>query len=325
MPETIEQQLVKHLTDVHAIEEQALTQLRRAPDVAGDPVLAEVFRRHLGETEDQERRVRERLEAHDAEPAKLKDLAGKAGGVPMVLFARSQPDTPGKLTTHAYSYEHLEEAAYELLARVSDRAGDGETTAVAREIADEERTMSRRLADSFDIAAHASVTAHSPEELSEELNDYLSDAHAIEQQAIQLLAAAKPVAGSEALATLFAEHLDETRAHSERVEQRLEARGASTSAVKDVLLRLGGLNVGAFFAGQPDTPAKLTGFAFAFEHLEIAAYELLRRIAERAEDAETVALAESILAEERAAAEKLAAQWDVAVDAALEAQGVSPA
>ena len=32
----------------------------------------------------------------------------------------------------------------------------------------------------------------------------------------------------------------------------------------------GCLNLGAFFSAQPDTPAKLAGFAFAFAHLEIA-------------------------------------------------------
>jgi ferritin-like metal-binding protein YciE len=54
-------------------------------------------------------------------------------------------------------------------------------------------------------------------------------------------------------------------------------------------MRIGGLNIGAFLGAQPDTPAKLAGFAFAFEHLEIAAYELLSRVAQRAGETETVA------------------------------------
>jgi ferritin-like metal-binding protein YciE len=81
MSEDIERQLVKHLTDVHSIEEQALTQMRRAPKIAGDAELAHVFERHLTETERQERVVRERLEAHDAAPSTIKDIAGKAGGL----------------------------------------------------------------------------------------------------------------------------------------------------------------------------------------------------------------------------------------------------
>ena len=59
----------------------------------------------------------------------------QAGGFAFVLFARSQPDTPGKLTAHAFSYEHLELAGYELLRRVAERAGDAETAAVAARIA----------------------------------------------------------------------------------------------------------------------------------------------------------------------------------------------
>jgi ferritin-like metal-binding protein YciE len=127
MPDTLDEQLTKYLTDVHSIEEQALRQLRTAPKIAGDPELARTFGDHLIETEGQERRVRERLEARGAEPSKTKDLLGRAGGIGMLLFARSQPDTPGKLTAHAFSYEHMEIAAYDLLAIVADRAGDRET------------------------------------------------------------------------------------------------------------------------------------------------------------------------------------------------------
>src|SRR5919197_5883390 len=128
---TIDEQLVKYLTDVHAIEEQALAQMRAAPDLAGDPQLAETFRAHLAETERQEERVRARLEAKDAAPSRLKDLAGAGTGKAFVLFARSQPDTTGKLVAHALSYEHMEWAAYELLRHVARRAGDTETAALA--------------------------------------------------------------------------------------------------------------------------------------------------------------------------------------------------
>jgi ferritin-like metal-binding protein YciE len=41
----------------------------------------------------------------------------KVGGAGFVLFAKSQPDTPGKLTANAYSFEHLELASYRLLLR----------------------------------------------------------------------------------------------------------------------------------------------------------------------------------------------------------------
>ncbi|MGH2805019.1 MAG: DUF892 family protein [Thermoleophilaceae bacterium] len=75
MPDTIEEQLIKHLTDVHSIEEQALQQMRVAPRLAGDPELTRAFRQHLDETREHERLVRGRLEARGADPSRVKDLA----------------------------------------------------------------------------------------------------------------------------------------------------------------------------------------------------------------------------------------------------------
>src|SRR3954469_23746669 len=133
---TIQEQIVKYLGDVHAIEQQALPQVKAAPRIAGDPTIADAFERHIGETENHEQRVRERLDALGASPSKLKDIAGTVSGPAFVLFAKSQPDTPGKLVTHAYSYEHMELAAYELLSRVAARGHDEETVSMAKDIAE---------------------------------------------------------------------------------------------------------------------------------------------------------------------------------------------
>lgn len=305
-------QLVKYLTDVHSIEEQARIQMERAPKLVEGP-LAEAFQRHLGETESQEQRVRERLEAHDASPSKLKDAAGQAGGFGMVLFARSQPDTPGKLAMHAFSYEHMEVAAYELLAVAAREAGDEATAALAEAIADEEREMAGRIAAAWDEAVEQALAAVEPDDLGDQLNTYLADVHALEGQSQKLLEKAKEMDLPEGLTTAIAAHLGETEGHLEKIERRLDDRGAAPSALKDAALRLGALNWGFFFGAQPDTPAKLAGFAYAVENLEVAAYELLLRVARRAGDGETVALAESILAEEEAAAKAVADQWPVAM------------
>ena len=308
-------QLVKYLTDVHSIEEQALVQMRRAPDLV-EGSFSESFRRHQGETESQERRVRERLEAHDGSPSKVKDVAGQAGGFGMVLFARSQPDTPTKLAMHAFSYEHMEVAAYELLARAAREAGDAETAEMAAAIADEEREMAGRVAAAFDEAVEQALREVDPDDLGEQLNSYLSDVHALEGQSQQLLEKSKEMDVPAPLAEAFAHHLVETEGHLEKVERRLDERGAAPSAIKDAMLRLGALNWGVFFAAQPDTPAKLAGFSYAVENLEVAAYELLKRVAERAGDAETVAMAEAILAEEEAAAKQVADHWSLSMSAA---------
>lgn len=304
------EQLTKYLADAHSIEEQALTQLRRAPGLAGDPGLRRAFEEHLAETERHERLVRERLQAHGADPSRIKDAAGRAGGWGMVLFARSQPDTPGKLAAHAFAYEHMELATYELLHRVALAAGDQETAGMAAAIAAEERRMGERLAAGFDAAVEASLRDVADGDLGEHLDHYLADAHAIEQQSLQLLEAGPRLVDDEELAGILSAHLKETRLHSGRLAARLTARGTRPSRLKDAALRLGALNLGGFFGVQPDTTAKLAGFAYAFENLEIAAYELLRRVARRAGDEETVRLAEEILADERAAAADLVASWE---------------
>jgi ferritin-like metal-binding protein YciE len=308
-------QLVKYLTDVHSIEEQARIQMERAPELV-EGALSESFRRHLGETESQEQRVRRRLEAHEASPSKLKDVAGKAGGYGMVLFARSQPDTPGKLAMHAFSYEHMEVAAYELLQIAAREAGDEETATMAAAIVDEEREMAGRIAAGWDEAVEQALARIEPDDLGDTLNTYLADVHALEGQSKKLLEKSKELDVPETLRAAFARHLEETEGHLRKIETRLDDRGATPSAIKDAALRLGALNWGVFFASQPDTPAKLAGFAYAVENLEVAAYELLLRVARRAREQEAVTLAESILGEEKAAAKTVADQWPVSMSVA---------
>jgi ferritin-like metal-binding protein YciE len=320
---SVTEQLESYLSDAQSIEQQALVQLRVAPDIAGDPALAEIFRHHLTDTEHHERLVRERLEAYGGRPSAIKEAVMKAGGAAFVLFARSQRDTPGKLTAHAYSYEHLELAAYELLGVIARLAGDDTTAEIARRIGDEERGMAGRLEGAFDIAVQASLRGIEPSDLDQQLHKYLADAHAIENQALKLLEKGPRLAGDRELERIYAEHLEETEGHIRLVAERLHAKGGGPSRLKDAAMRLGALNWGAFFAAQPDTPGKLAAFAFAFEHLEIAGYELLRRVAQRAGDEETVWLAERIVGEERAAAGQVAAAFGKAAEASLEAVGAA--
>lgn len=308
--------LKNFLSDVYSIEQQALVQMRAAPDIAGSATLSRHFREHLVETEQQAELVRERLEAVGGSPSTLKDAVMKLGGKGFLLFARIQPDTPGKLAAHAHSYEALELASYEMLIRMARRAGDEMTVRVASTIRDQERAMRDRLAGDFDEAAEASLQAVG-KVASETLDSYLSDAHALEEQSIQLLKRGEEMAGDPALARIYKDHLEESREHARLIEDRLAAMGESESAMKDAGLRVGGLNWSLFFKAQGDTSAKLAAFVYAVEHLEIAGYELLRRTAQHAGDAATVQLAVGILADERAMAERVYGAFDRAFEASM--------
>ena len=316
-PSDIQEQLVEQLTDMHSIEVQAQAQMKAAPRLAGTAELARMYAEHGRETAEQKRMVDERLEAHGASPSKLKDVVAGASAVPFIVFARTQPDTPGKLAAHALSYEHMEHAGYELLQRVAQRAGDPETASVARTIADQELAMAGRIESHFDDTVEASLREKSAEDMSEQVIKYLADAHAIESQSIKMLEAGQKIIGEGELAKVMREHLDESRAQQAAVDARLRALGGSPNKLQDAAMRLGAVNWGGFFQAQPDTPAKLAAFAHALEYLEVGAYEQLRRVAKRAGDEETVRIAHRIIGEERAAAAAIEAHWDDAVDATL--------
>jgi ferritin-like metal-binding protein YciE len=317
---TFQEQLTKYLTDAHAIEVQALEQMKRAPSLAGDPDLAEIFTAHEGETREHERLVREALEQRDAAPSTVKDVVARLGGWGMVLFAKLNPDTPGKLAMHAYSYEHMELATYELLRRIAEHGGEESVRDLAAQIGAQERAMAKRIGERWDRAVEASLREKDAEDIREEVITYLRDAHALEAQALQMLEAGPKIAEFEELASVFERHLEQTREHQQLVDERLEELGSRPSRVQAAAMRTGALNLGGFFKAQPDTPVKLAGFAYAFEALEAGAYELLARTARRAGDQQTVALAERILGDENAAAEQVAGTWDAAVDAALQKQ-----
>jgi ferritin-like metal-binding protein YciE len=320
---SLEDQITKYLTDAHSIEEQALVQMEQAPRMAGDPDLAMIFKDHLAETREHEQAVRAELSRRGAEPSTVKDVAGKLGGWGMVLFARLNPDTPGKLVVHGYSYEHMELAAYELLKRMGQRAGDQHVVELCERLGGQERAMADRVAERWDRAVDASLKQKGAGDLGEEVVKYLRDAHAIEGQALGLLETGPKIAGFDALKTVFAEHLPQTREHQRLVDERLSELGSGPARFQAGALRVGALNLGTFFKVQPDTPVKLAGFAFAFEALESGAYEMLARTADRAGDTKTAELARHIGAEERTAAEKVAGTWDAAVDAvARETVGV---
>jgi ferritin-like metal-binding protein YciE len=158
----IHEQLTKYITDAHSIEVQALAQLEGAPEAATEPGFEEALRQHRQETERHERLTRQLLEERDASPSKLRDMVMKFGGKGFLAFARVQPDTPGRLLAHSLSYEALENAAYELLARTADRAGEANVSTIAREIGSDERAMMHRLEQCYDAVIDVTLRELEP-------------------------------------------------------------------------------------------------------------------------------------------------------------------
>jgi ferritin-like metal-binding protein YciE len=153
-------------------------------------------------------------------------------------------------------------------------------------------------------------------EAKQALVKYLTEAHAMEKQALQLLEKGAQLAGDEELGRIYRAHRLQTEEHA-RVAERLEALGESPSALKDAALQARALGIGALTQASPDTPILLPRLAFALENLEIATYELIARLARRAGDEETAGTAERILEQEKAAAELVAGTFDRALELGL--------
>lgn len=157
-----------------------------------------------------------------------------------------------------------------------------------------------------------------------ELVKYLTQAHAMEEQSIKLLEAGQSIAGDEEIARIYRAHLMQSQEHERYISERLQAYGESPSKLQDAAMKGGALGIGGLAVASPDTPVKLAAAAFAFENLEVASYKLLRSLAERAEDTETVSVVDRILEQEEAAAELVAGTFERALDVTLGEEPTSP-
>lgn len=229
---SLHDQLTKYLIDVHSIEVQTLEQVKRAPQIAGDPSLAPIFADHEERDARARAPVREQLQ-QGASPSLVKDAAGRVGGWGILLFVKFNPDTPGKLAMHAYACA---------------------TPAPWRHSRCRCWRRVRSSPDSMRWRTSCAISSRRATISGSSTNDPRRSA-----------------------------------GHPARVQA--------------AAMRIGALNLGGFFKAESDTPVTIAGFAYALEALE--AGDLLTRIARRAGDERTAALAERVLADARAAAEQV--------------------
>jgi ferritin-like metal-binding protein YciE len=121
----------------------------------------------------------------------------------------------------------------------------------------------------------------------------------------------------EVLVAELRRHREETREHERRVAGRLSDLGAGGSLRKQAVALGPTLMKGVLDQVRPDKPNKNARDGFMTEHLEIATYELLERLAERAGDTETAQVARLNRAEEERMAKAIADNWERAVDLTL--------
>lgn len=139
---------------------------------------------------------------------------------------------------------------------------------------------------------------------------HLSDTLAMEENVERQLRGMVAAVDDDPMRERFEEHLRETATQIERLASCLEHHGASrpkTAATRDEE-GTGFSDAFAVTGGEPI--ARSAREAYATEHLEIAAYEMLERVATMAGDEIAAGVARTNRAEEEKMARDIAAGWD---------------
>ena len=161
------------------------------------------------------------------------------------------------------------------------------------------------------------------EELKAQLVKHIDEALAMEQNVLRMLDGMIATTEDEEIKSELRHHKLETEQHVDRMRSRLEAHGASPSMVKEVGGVMGALMKGVVDMARPEKAGRNARDGYATEHMEIASYQLLERIAQRAGDEETAEAARQNRADEEAMAKKLDAHWDKFAELSLREQGAS--
>src|SRR3954453_8359576 len=157
--------------------------------------------------------------------------------------------------------------------------------------------------------------------LQTKLGDYVEDAHAMETNVLQMLGSMISTTSDPEIRAELERHKEQTEAQEQRLRDRLEALGRSPSIRKETQMIVGALMKGVADMARTDKPGKNARDGYVTEHMEIAAYELLERLAKRAGDEETAEVARQNRADEREMAKKIESNWDRFLDLTLATPG----
>jgi len=155
--EQLNDQLVKHIDEAYAMEQNVLRMLDSMIETTEDPEIKNELREHKVQTERHADRMKNRLEAHEASPSKVKEAGGILGALKKSVLDMARGEKAGRNARDGYATEHLEIAGYQLLERIALKAGDEETAEAARENRQDEEAMAKKLDAHWDKFAELSL------------------------------------------------------------------------------------------------------------------------------------------------------------------------
>jgi ferritin-like metal-binding protein YciE len=159
--------------------------------------------------------------------------------------------------------------------------------------------------------------------LERQLVTALKDAHAQQQHVQAVLSEAlTAVADEPELCRPLGHFAERSHSHTREIDARLRAHGTAASLVKDAGTLFASVAEAAFRPGHRAGAAKYLRDAYTAAHMQIAAGELLRRLAERVGDAETAQVAAGMCTDGHEMSRHLSASWDLALDITLREHGL---
>ena len=160
------------------------------------------------------------------------------------------------------------------------------------------------------------------QELKDQLIKHIDEALAMEQNVLRMLDGMISTTEDEEIRSELRHHKLETEQHAERLEKRLAAHEASPSTAREAAGIMNALMKSVVDMVRSEKAGRNARDGYATEHLEIASYQLLERVAERAGDTETAEGARQNRRDEETMAKKLESQWDKIAERSLEEEGV---
>jgi ferritin-like metal-binding protein YciE len=149
------------------------------------------------------------------------------------------------------------------------------------------------------------------DKLQKKLIDYIEGAHAMEQSVSMMLDSMISSTDDAEITEMLRHHKEETERQEQRLlAKRLDALGTGTSARKQAQTITTALMKGAADQVRGDQAGKNARDGFTTEHMEIATYQLLERLADRAGDPRTAEVARKNRVEEEEMARKIDSNWE---------------
>jgi len=161
--------------------------------------------------------------------------------------------------------------------------------------------------------------------LEEKLVEYIDDAYAMEQNVLRMLDSMIGTTKDPQMKRSLERHKKQTEEQAARLEERLREHDASPSRAKEAGGVMAALMKSVLDVARSDSPGRNARDGFATEHMEIASYQMLERVARKAGDTKTAAVARQNREEEEAMARSIGSKWNKIVELSLEEEGVRTA